>query len=464
VLDLREQLESTSQLARENLEKASRRQAKYYNKSARARTMKVGDKVLGLLPTDSNKLLMQWKDPFCVTRKLNKVDYQVDMEGKLKTFHVNLLKRYIDRENGEDDTSQSNADAVISTAVLDCSSEEQEDVDEIPSSGKNERVEDVDINPDLAPEDHMKVTSLLNKFADVLNDVPGSTTLIEHKIKVTTSQPIRIKPYAVPFSMTKIIDDEVEKMLELNVIEPSDSPYCSPVVIVKKKDNTFRFCVDFRALNSHSQCDAEPMPLAEEIFAKFANHKFFSRLDLSKGYWQVPLTEDSKPKTAFKTSKCLFQFRVMPFGLVMAPATFSRLMRKLLHGMQNTDNFIDDIIIFSMDLQKHLDVLGELLSRLRDANLTAKPSKCSIAYNSIECLGHIIGENFLKPHPEKVRVIKEVTRPETKHQLRSFLGQLGFYSSYRTFRRWHYHLLILPKRERQISWFGKTPRRRLFAI
>jgi hypothetical protein len=302
VLDLRERLESTSQLARENLEKASRRQAKYYNKSARARTMNVGDKILVLLPTDSNKLLMQWKDPFCVTRKLNKIDYQVDVAGKLNTFHVNLLKRYIDRENGEYDTSQSNEDAVISTAVLDCSSEEQEDVDEIPSSGKKERVDDVDINPDLAPEDHMKVISLLNKFADVLNGVPGSTTLIEHGIKVTTSQPIRMKAYAVPFSMTKIIDDEVEKMLELNVIESSESPYCSPVVIVKKKDNTFRFCVDFRALNSHSQFDAEPMPLAEEIFKKFVNHKFFSRLDLSKGYWQVLLTKDSKPKTVFKRS------------------------------------------------------------------------------------------------------------------------------------------------------------------
>jgi hypothetical protein len=104
-------------------------------------------------------------------------------------------------------------------------------------------------------------------------------------------------------------------------------------------------------------------------------------------------------------------------------------MYKLLHGMQNTDNFIDDII-FSMDLHKHLDVLGELLSTLRDANLTAKPSKCSIAYNSIECLGHIIGENFLKPHPEKVRVIKEVPRPETKRQLRSFLGLLGFYRKF----------------------------------
>ncbi|XP_062599512.1 uncharacterized protein LOC134261046 [Saccostrea cucullata] len=426
VLDLRERLETTAEIARENLEKASQRQARFYNRSTRARSMKVGDKVLVLLPTDSNKLLMQWKGPFSIKKKLNKVDYQIEMKGKLKTFHVNMLKKYINRN---DDSSESDQDdkALVTSAVIDCSAEEEDDEYGVVSARDTKGV---DINPELSPEDRKKVTSLLDQFTDVLSDDPGYTQLIEHDIKINSSQPIRVKSYAIPFSMREIADKEVDKMLELNVIEPSESPFSSPVVLVKKKDDTFRFCVDFRAINACSQFDAEPMPNADDIFSKFANYKVFSRIDLSKGYWQVPLTSSAKPKTAFQTSKGLFQFRVMPFGLVTAPATFSRLMRKLLYGMSNIDNFIDDIIVFTEDLDQHLEVLHELFTRLRNANLTAKPSKCAVGYKSLECLGHIVGENQLKPNPDKVRAIQEAPAPSTKRQLRSFLGLLSFYRKF----------------------------------
>ncbi|XP_062599575.1 uncharacterized protein LOC134261133 [Saccostrea cucullata] len=373
VLDLRERLEATAEIARENLEKASQRQARFYNRSTRARSMK-----------------------------------------------------YLNRN---DDSSESDQDdeALVTSAVIDCSAEEEDDEYGAVSARDTKGV---DINPELLPEDRKKVTSLLDQFTDVLSDNPGYTHLIEHDIKINSSQPIRVKSYAIPFAMRAIADKEVEKMLELNVIEPSESPFSSPVVLVKKKDDTFPFCVDFRAINACSQFDAEPMPNADDIFSKFANYKVFSRIDLSKGYWQVPLTSSAKPKTAFQTSKGLFQFRVMPFGLVTAPATFSRLMRKLLYGMSNIDNFIDDIIVFTEDLDQHLEVLHELFTRLRNANLTAKPSKCAVGYKSLECLGHIVGENQLKPNPDKVRAIQEAPAPNTKRQLRSFLGLLSFYRKF----------------------------------
>lgn len=116
----------------------------------------------------------------------------------------------------------------------------------------------------------------------------------------------------------------------------------------------------------------------------------------------------------------------MPFGLVTAPATFSRLMRKLLYGMTNINNFIDDIIIFTTDVDQHVAVLSELLTRLRNANRTAKPGKCAIGYTSIKCLGHIVGENKLQPHPDKVKAIQEAVEPTTKRKLRYFLGLLSF--------------------------------------
>lgn len=199
---------------------------------------------------------------------------------------------------------------------------------------------------------------------------------------------------------------------------------------MKKKDNTNRFCIDFRSLNKYTVFDAEPMPNPEDMFSKLAGHKYFSRLDLCKGYWQLPLTESAKPLTAFQTPLGLYQFRRMPFGLVTASASFSRLMRKLLSDMENVDNFIDDIIIFTVTFQQHIEVLRDIFERLRNANLTAKPSKCALAYDSIECLGHFIGDDRLKPHPSKVKAIKEAPRPSSKKQVRSFLGLVGFYRKF----------------------------------
>ncbi len=172
------------------------------------------------------------------------------------------------------------------------------------------------------------------------------------------------------------------------------------------------------------------MPSADEIFSKLAGHRYFSKLDLSKGYWQVPLSDVAKPKTAFQTPTGLYQFKVMPFGLVSAPATFSRLMRKLLKGMTNIDNFLDDILIFTMTWIHHMQVLRELMTRLKAANLTAKPGKCFIGFGSLECLGHVVGEERLRPHPDKVQAIVQAERPKTKKQVKSFLGLIGFYRKF----------------------------------
>ena len=135
--------------------------------------------------------------------------------------------------------------------------------------------------------------------------------------------------------MTDQVNADIKNMTDMKVIDPSESAYSSPIVLVKKKDQTFRFCIDLRALNRITMFDAEPMPNIKGLFSKLSGHKFFSRLDLSKGFWQVPLSATSKHKTTHQTPKGLFQFKVMAFGLVSAPATFIPLMRKLLKGMDD---------------------------------------------------------------------------------------------------------------------------------
>ncbi|XP_041356959.1 uncharacterized protein LOC121374100 [Gigantopelta aegis] len=428
VIDLRERLELTRQMAKENLEKSARRHKYYYNKKARQRNMKVGEKVLVLLPTDNNKLTMQWKGPYTIKEKLGNVDYRLEVNRKIKTFHANMLKHYVQREN------QDGVLALVNVAVIDLQTDEgiesHDGLVEPPSVRIAQGPNEVKVNSGLAWDQIQEVRKLLYEYSDVLSDSPGYTSLASHDIRLLSDTPVRVKPYPLPFAMRDVVDDEVRSMLQMDIIEYSDSPYSSPIVIVKKKDGTNRFCIDFRRLNKITIFDAEPMPNADEIFAKLNGCRYISKLDLSKGYWQLPLTESAKGLTAFQTPMGLFQFKVMPFGLVNAPASFSRLMRKLLQDMQNIDNFIDDIIIYTTTFGEHMQVLKELLIRLRHANLTAKPSKCYIGFQSLECLGHIVGNEKLEPVLDKVKAIKEAKQPETKKQVKSFLGLVGFYRKF----------------------------------
>ncbi|KAK3085949.1 hypothetical protein FSP39_011202 [Pinctada imbricata] len=423
VIDLRERLENTCRLARDNLQKASKRYKVIYDRKSRSRSMKEGDQVLVLLPTDNNKLLMQWKGPFKIVKKLNKVDYQINMQGKFKTFHANLLKLYTEREPQGKGVSVVLNDSTlnnVSASVIDCSDEQQNELADLPVCKAKEGPCDVEVSSELSPEQNLKVIDVLNSFSDVLTDLPGRTCVLQHNIQLTCEVPVRANARPIPYTMLDVVNEEVDKMITLDIIEPSISSYSSPIVIVKKKDGTNRFCIDFRALNSQTVFDAEPMPDADEIFSKLATHKVFSKLDLTKGYWQVPLIENSKRLTAFQTPKGLFQFRVMPFGLVTASATFSRLMRIVLQGLQNVDNFIDDILIYTPTFEEHLEVLKQLFVRLRNANLTAKPSKCTVAFSKVECLGHTVGNDGISPNVDKVIAIEKAKQPSTKKQLRSF--------------------------------------------
>ncbi|XP_069138852.1 uncharacterized protein [Argopecten irradians] len=439
VVDLRERLEETCKLAQEQLSSAKVRQAKYYNRKAKVRTMESGQRVLVLLSTKRNKLLMQWRGPFVITERKGSMDYAVNVDGKVKTLHANMLRLYVDRTDSGSLVMERDSGAlsvVCASIVRDADNDEEDDfspsnIVTLPTSVGTETVKDVDVSDELELEQQQDVNELLSEFADVLTGVHGKTTLVEHDINLTTNDPVRVKSHTLPFQMKATIREEVDKMLKMGVIEPSDSPFASPVVIVRKKDGTNRFCIDFRQLNRVTVFDAEPMPNAEDIFSRLAGHQYFSRLDLSKGYWQVPMAECSKRKTAFTTPVGLFQFNVMPFGLVNAPATFCRLMRKLLHGMSNIESFIiDDILIYTQTWEQHIDILRELFVRLRNASISARPSKCAIGYKSLEWLGHMVENERLLPNPEKVKAILEAPRPETKTQVRAFLGLAGLYRKF----------------------------------
>jgi len=169
----------------------------------------------------------------------------------------------------------------------------------------------------------------------------------------------------------------------MGIIEESTAAYASPVVMVGKTDGTKRVCVDYRKLNCVTVFDPEPIPTSKEIFAKLSGDRFFSKFDLSKGYWQVPVRKEDRDVTTFICHRGLFRFCVMPFGLVNAPATFSRLMRRVLRNSLNTDNYLDDILAHTPDWTQHLAALRHFFECIRKARLNLRPCKCEIGETTV---------------------------------------------------------------------------------
>ncbi|XP_037774647.1 uncharacterized protein LOC119571392 [Penaeus monodon] len=428
VLDLRSRLEQSAQLASAHADVNSRMYKTYFDRKARARTLKEGDEVLVLLPTSHNKLTVQWKGPYSVVRKHeNGVDYGIKIKGKIRLYHVNMLKKYERRENGISHSQVCQACVVDASDPIDKNANGVCDIPELYNPGKYE----FNFNSELSNEQTSELNHLIADFLDVFVDKPGMTSTVVHDIHLTTEVPVHTKPYPIPYHLRNAFDEEVERMRELRVIEPSTSAYCSPVVLVKKADNSWRFCVDFRSPNDISLFDAEPMPTMEEALGSFVGDSYFTEIDLCKGYWQIPLSDKAKQYTAFATQKYgLMQFRKLPFGLRTACATFIRLMRKVTAGLNNVNCYFDNLVIHSQTFSDHLLHLRKVLERLREHGLTAGPSKCYFAYPSIKYLGFNLSDKGLSTLPDKVSAIKNMPLPETKKQLRSFLGTLSFYRKF----------------------------------
>ena len=199
-------------------------------------------------------------------------------------------------------------------------------------------------------------------------------------------------------------------------------------MIVEKKDGGLRLCVDYRRLNQLSKFDAYPMPCIKEVFESVGSSTVITTLDLASGYWQIPIAEGSREKTAFATPFGLFEFTIMPFGLHSAPATFQWMINHVLSGCQNfAQAYIDDIVVYSRSWEEHLDHLRQVFTRLQGAGLTVKIKKCQFGRPKVPYLGHLVGGGDLEPDPGKVQAVKEYPQPETKKDVHAFLGLAGYY-------------------------------------
>ena len=218
-------------------------------------------------------------------------------------------------------------------------------------------------------------------------------------------------------------------MLAKGEIQPSDSPWSSPIVLVTKKDGSTSFCVDYRKVNTVTRKDAYPLPHVDDTLDTWAGSKLFSTLDLATGYWQVEVADEDKEKTAFSTPENLSQFEVMPFGSCNAPATFQRLMDKVLSGLKwySCLVYIDDIVVVGDSFENHLYNLVGVLKRLREAGLKVKPSKCSLCQREVQYLGHVLSTEGISTDPTKVEAICNWPTPTCKQEIQRFLGLANFY-------------------------------------
>jgi hypothetical protein len=172
------------------------------------------------------------------------------------------------------------------------------------------------------------------------------------------------------------------------------------------------------------------MPIAEAIFSKLHNDVYFTKIDFSKGYWQIPMEDSAKEKTAFVTPDGNFQFKKMPFGMINATATFNRLMRKVLDKLTKIENYVDDLLEHTPTWQEHMVLMRDLFERISQANLTIRPTKCLIGFKDLGFVGHKVGSGQIQPHPDKIVEILDAPHPTTKKQVRSFLGLIGYFRQY----------------------------------
>lgn len=284
----------------------------------------------------------------------------------------------------------------------------------------------------LNPTQRHDLLRLLDKFRPAFDSHStslGRTTTVCHRIDTGAHSPLRQRPYRVSSTERRVIDEQVGDMLKRGVIEPSDSPWASPVVLVKKKDGSIRFCVDYRRLNKITRKDVYPLPRIDDALDCLQGAEFFSSLDLRSGYWQVPMAADDKPKTAFITPDGLYEFRVMPFGLCNAPATFERMMDTILRGLKwNTCLcYLDDVVVFAPDFPTHLHRLEQVLRCLSDAGLQLNLKKCHFGARKLTILGHVVSKDGVLPDAAKLRAVKEFPRPKSLKDLRSFIGLCSYF-------------------------------------
>ncbi|CAG9785319.1 unnamed protein product [Diatraea saccharalis] len=313
-------------------------------------------------------------------------------------------------------------------------------------------------NEKLSDIERLKFRKLLQNYKDCfssgLKDL-GFTNLTEMVIELEDSVPIVYRPYRMPYADRILVRSMVQEMIEHGIVRESTSPYASPIVLVQKKSGDKRLCVDYRALNRKTKKEHYPLPRIEDQLDQLAGNKIFTSLDLASGYYQIPIAEESKHKTAFVTPDGQYEYNRMPFGLVNAPSVFQRTINKILleARVKFAIVYMDDVLIPARDFDEGIRRLEEVLGLLKRGGLTLRLNKCNFFMETIDFLGYEVSAEGIRPGCRKIEAVTKFPKPRNQHEVRQFLGLSGY------FRRFilHYALLAAPltnllKKDAKWSW------------
>ena len=446
VATFKDRLFRARQIAKRNLQESQSRMKVWYDRKAKSRCFEPGDRVLVLFPVVGNPLQAKYSGPYKVVKKISDTNYLVKTPGRRKetqVCHINMLKAYHEKPKPELVTLNNRLGLESPTHSKDCVgqvAEKEEDTESEVRLGNDQqpiKLQNSQILNDLGTKlSHLplvqrkELAEVITQYREVFPDVPSKTNLIEHDVDVGDSAPIKQHPYRVSPMKKELLDKEVQYMLKNDIIEESQSNWSSPCILVPKHDGGFRFCTDFRKVNDKTKSDSFPIPRIADCIDQIGNAKFVSTFDMLKGYWQVPLTQRACEISAFVTPSGLYQYKVMPFGMKNAPATFQRMVNKLVRDIDGCEGYIDDVVIFSDNWSDHICQIERFFQIMREAKLTINLMKSEFGKATVKYLGHIVGQGQVRPLDAKIQTIVKYPIPTSRKELARFLGMAGYYRNF----------------------------------
>ena len=446
VATFKDRLFRAGQMAKRNLQESQSKMKVWYDRKAKSRCFEPGDRVLVLFPVVGNPLQAKYSGPYKVVKKISDTNYLVktpDRRKETQVCHINMLKAYHEKPKPELVTLNNRLGLESLTHSKDCVGQVAEKEENTESEVRLEndqqpiKLQNSQILNDLGTKlSHLpsvqrkELAEVITQYREVFPDVPSKTNLIKHDVDVGDSAPIKQHPYRVSPMKKELLDKEVQYMLKNDIIEESQSNWSSPCILVPKHDGGFRFCTDFRKVNDKTKSDSFPIPRIADCIDQIGNAKFVSTFDMLKGYWQVPLTQRAREISAFVTPSGLYQYKVMPFGMKNAPATFQRMVNKLVRDIDGCEGYIDDVVIFSDNWSDHIRQIERFFQIMREAKLTINLMKSEFGKATVKYLGHIVGQGQVRPLDAKIQTIVKYPIPTSRKELARFLGMAGYYRNF----------------------------------
>ena len=429
VTEVRERILYGIQNAQENADREAKRQMNIKNANRCLRTLREGDQAYVGLPKNRGETV--WEGPYIVIKKVNKVDYIVNMKGNPKVLHIDLLRKYDDKPERLTKVTEEMKTTVDKDTTNEGMNGQVQLLQEVRTVATVVQLDNDINNRNIVPVKYEgQLRNLMKEFRDVITNEIGHTDRIQHRIEIIRDTNLKQKQYPIPYAYRESVKKELDQLIKTKKIRRSNASFASPVVVVRKKSGQIRLCCDFRELNKVTKVDAEPIRDTRELLEEIGSSEIYTHFDLNRGFWQIAMEESSIPYTAFATDEGLFEWTVMPFGLVNSTATFSRFMREMLAGVPNVVHFVDDICIHTKDWKSHIATVKEVLTRLRQYGVTIAPEKLKFAQSSIDFLGFRVGNSKIQPTDINRDKILNIKIPKSQKEVKGILGLCNFYSTF----------------------------------